>query len=244
MPEHFEMLTKLIETGRSSEVTISYSSNLTKLDYNNHSLIELWKHFQNVYISISIDEVEEKYNYVRHGVDWEIVRSNIVQLKQSTKDYNNIHYRFTPTISIFNILGLTDVHRYLWSNNLMEDINDIFIELVMYPESFAFINILPKDLKLTAIDKINDHVEWLKQQNASQSTIDRFLSVKDYTNSHLETVVNKINLLTFVMEINKIDRRRNESFIDTFPEFADMYNQGVELFKSEGWARDYPDVLL
>lgn len=231
MPEHFEMLTKLITTGRAKEITISYSSNLTKLDYNNHNLIDLWKEFNKVFISISLDEVEEKYNYVRHGVDWEVVKSNIIQLKQSTKEYDNIHYRFTPTISIFNILSITDIHRYIWDNNLMENINDIFLELVMYPEYFTFSYILTKELKLTAINKIDNHVEWLKQQNASQDTIDRFLSVKEFANNHLEISDNK-KLIGFVKEINKIDRRRNESFVDTFPELADMYNQYLMLIKN------------
>lgn len=231
MPEHFEMLTKLIASGRSKEITISYSSNLTKLDYNNHNLIDLWKHFYDVHVSVSLDEIKEKYNYVRHGVDWEVVKANIIQLKESTKDYKNIHYRFTPTISIFNVLSLTDTHRYLCDNNLMEDINAIFLELVMYPEHFAFINILPKDLKLTAIGKIDNHVEWLKQQNAKETTINRFLSIRDYISHHLENNIDKNNICAFIFEINKIDLRRNESFVDTFPELADMFNQYQELFK-------------
>lgn len=235
MPEHFETLTKLIATGRAKEITISYSSNLTKLDYNNNNLIDLWKEFGRVFISISLDEIEEKYNYVRHGVDWEVVKSNIIQLKQSTKEYNNINYRFTPTISIFNALSLTDIHRYLWDNDLMENINDIFIELVMYPEYFAFVNLLPKDLKLTVIDKINNHVQWLKEHNAQQDTIDRFLSVSDYTSNHLEIQNNNRTLVIFVDEISKIDRKRNESFVDTFPELADMFNQYLQMYNRITW---------
>ena len=241
MPEHFETLTKLIATGRANEITISYSSNLTKLDYNNHNLIDLWKHFNDVYISISLDEVEEKYNYVRHGIDWEVVKSNIIQLKQSTKEYNNIHYRFTPTISIFNVLRLTDIHRYLWDNGLMEDINDIFLELVMYPEYFAFINILPKDLKLIAIDKINNHMIWLNQNNAQQDTIDRFSSIINFINHHIEIQANnRIQAISFVAEISKIDRRRNESFVDTFPELADMYNRYLQMCNSIEWDIGHP----
>ena len=242
MPEHYDTLTKLIESSYAKDISIAYSTNLTKLDYNNHNLINLWKEFKLVKISISMDEVEDKFNYVRHGVDWKIVKDNILQLKQSVKDLKSIHYHFTPTVSIFNILSITDTHKYLWDNNLLEDINDIFLELLVYPEYFSFINILPKDLKLIAVEKINNHVNWLRENNALEKTIDRFLSISDFVNHHMETKEdNQIRLIEFVTEISKIDRRRNESFVDTFPELADMFNQYLEMYNRIAWDITHPN---
>lgn len=230
-PEHFEVLTKLIDSGRSKDVELSYTTNLTKLDYNNYNLIDLWKNFKYVTINVSMDGYEEKYNYIRHGVDWEILKANIVQLKEFASVANNIHYGFATTISIFNILTFTDVHRYLWQNNLMKDINNIILDLVMYPKYFAFINILPKYLQLLAIDKITSHLTWLEENHASAITIEKFNSIISYIKNHLEINNQSHEVkMEFIRNVKKIDQRRNESFVDTFPELAEMYQRYLEQF--------------
>lgn len=228
-PEHFEVLTKLIDFGRSKEVELSYTTNLTKLDYNNYNLIDLWKNFRYVTVNVSMDGYEEKYNYIRHGVDWEILKANILQLKEYATISKNIRYSFATTISIFNILDVADIHQYLWKNNLIRTINDIFVDLVMYPRYFAFINILPKNLKLVAIEKIENHLTWLAENNARNDTIEKYRSIINYTNNHLEDGDHEVKM-EFIRNVKKIDQRRNESFVDTFPELAEMYQQYLDRF--------------
>jgi len=250
MPEHFALLTRLIENNQSKKVEISYTSNLTKLDYNNHNLIELWKNFKEVTVNVSLDGVEDKFNYIRHGVDWEIVKANILQLKQSAGQFSHMQYNFITTVSIFNILNISETHRYLWENNLMNDINDINIDLVMYPIYFAFINVLPKNLKLVAIERLNNHITWLADNKARQSTINKFLSIVKFINNDLENDESqpltkaKRNFLDglrirFVHTVKKIDNRRNESFVDTFPELAEMFNYYENNFNFDDPNIDY-----
>ena len=65
----------------------------------------------------------------------------------------------------------------------MNNINDINVDLVMYPVYFAFINILPNNLKLVAIERLHNHITWLTDNKAWQSTINKFLSIIKFINN-------------------------------------------------------------
>ena len=70
MPEHFQLLTKLIETGRSKNVTLIYNTNCTILDYKGNNLLDLWKNFKWVNIGASIDAMGTRIEYIRKGTRW------------------------------------------------------------------------------------------------------------------------------------------------------------------------------
>lgn len=222
MPEHFRTLTKLIDIGRAGEIMLVYNSNMTKLDYNNHNLTDYWKHFKKVVIGVSLDNIGTRAEYTRSGTNWEILDKNLKAFYHYVKTHKNISFYYSPTISIFNIHQITDIHRYLYENNMMQWINSILFNILLQPEYYDC-RILPIEVKEEVVSKLKEHIDWLRTvPNADSSSIDQFVNLIDYV---MQEVDHERLQKAFKIETIKMDNIRKESFVDIFPEHAEWYNK-------------------
>ena len=219
MPEHFRALQKIIDTGRAGKVKLLYNTNMTKLNYNKHNLIEFWKHFKVVVIGASIDAMGERAEYIRNGVKWSVIENNFKELSESVKVYKNINIHISPTVSIMNVHSLPDLHKYFVEKGYVEDTTAIVLNMLLNPAHYEIRN-LPRKLKDEVKQKIKDHCIWLKEQNTRLDVIESFESILSY----IENEAKDADVARFVSETNKIDKRRNQSFEKTFPEYSDWWN--------------------
>ena len=175
-------------------ISISYNTNGTI--YNNELVKELLQ-FQKVTLVFSIDNINEKFSYERHGtVKWDIVEENIEKYNKCNFDLH-LHC----TVSIFNVLDLDDVAQFALDNNLKISFN-----FLSHPEYFSVYNIkntdyVAKKLKASKFEYV-------------QNLANKF---KDYIYHGLEK-----ELMT---ELDIIDARRNENFKETYPEIAKIVSQ-------------------
>ena len=222
MPEHYVTITELIKKDRAKKVTLLYNTNITKLNYNKHQLMDYWKEFKKVNLGLSIDSFGDRANYIRHGsVKWNKIEENIRLLAEySNQEDSNITYYFAPTISVFNIYTITDLHRYLFENNLMPSIEHIIFNMLYDPDELS-LSILPKSIKTEIQNKIVKHIEWIKDNNGTQHSIGQFEGLLHYLNADS----NERNINTFFSRTNELDFRRNESFPKTFPEYKDWWEE-------------------
>lgn len=220
MPEHFETLNKLIESGRSKKVVLVYNSNMTKLNYNRHDLLEYWKQFKKVTVGMSIDAIGNRAEYIRNGVKWETIEKNLKKFSDFSKNHKTIGFYYSPTISLMSVYTLTDTHRYLYDNGCMESINDMLFNMLIYPTHLQM-GLLPDDIKVEITNKIEKHKIWLKENNANNDIIHQFENLKEFLNKKVD---NKA-LYEFVHFTRKLDATRNENFSDTFPELASWWKK-------------------
>ena len=221
MPEHYETLRKIIETGRASEVDLAYNTNMTKLNYNKQYLPDLWKQFRLVQLGLSIDNVGERANYIRHGnVKWNKIEQNIKTLRE----YSNIDFTLSPTISMMSAYTVTDMHRYLVENNIIRNIDQIRFNLLHEP-SYYSVKILPDSIKKEIQAKIADHITWIEDNNGSQKTVNEFQTLSDYLNNTWSDFEQKAWTTHFIKVTTTYDAVRNESFPDTFPEYKEWWEE-------------------
>lgn len=225
MPEHFRTLTELISRGRASDIQIIYNSNMTKLDYNNHDLVGYWKNFRKVVIGLSIDAVGPRAEYIRNGVPWKTIEGNIRKLKEFKKQCSTFDFYFSPTVSALNVHHICDMHRYLWENDLMPYIGSMTFNMLLHPVHYDC-RILPRNIKDNIIEKITNHITWLLEQNCPKSGIEQYENLKTY----LEQDLAEIELLKFLKKTKDLDEVRNESFINTFPEYSTFYKEYEKLY--------------
>lgn len=106
MDEHWYILKKLDEMKRY-DVQIKYNTNMLKLDYKGENVIDYWKKWKTnkLLIECSIDETEQRAEYIRYGTDWEIVKTNIRKVIDAG-------IRIKPIISVacYNIHRLEDLY--------------------------------------------------------------------------------------------------------------------------------------
>ena len=219
MPEHFHSLQKIIDTGRAGKVKLLYNTNMTKLNYNKHNLIELWKHFKIVVIGASIDAMGERAEYIRNGVKWSVIENNFKELSEAVKVYKNINIHISPTVSIMNVHSLPDLHKYFVEKGYVENATAIVLNMLLNPAHYEIRN-LPENLKTEVKQKIKDHCVWLREQDTRLDVIESFESILTY----IENPASNEDVARFVSETNRIDKRRNQSFGKTFPEYADWWD--------------------
>lgn len=218
MHEHFRTLQELINRDKAKDVKIIYNSNITKLDYGKYNLLEYWKPFKQIVIGASIDAVGDRADYIRNGVPWATIESNLKRLMEFKKECNTFDFYYSPTISLMNAHHIGDMHQYLWNNGLMPHINAITFNLLLHPTHYDC-RALTSEVKLKIIEKIKVHEAWLVDNHAQAPTIEQYSNLRSY----LEQDVSDKELKTFYQKTIHLDSIRNESFPTTFPEYAEMF---------------------
>jgi len=221
MTEHFRTLDRLIAHKRAKQVKLIYNSNLTVIDHNGKSIFDYWREFKEVVVGVSIDAVKERAEYIRSGTSWNSVEDNLSKLTQFASQNPTFNFYYSPTISIFNIDHLCDMHQYLWNNILMKYIDSIQFNILQYPRHYSC-KILPPNMKQKIIEKINLHCEWLKKNGATDETINNYNNLKDYISDETD-IDSASERRMFIGTTKRLDLIRDEDFLTVFPEYALIY---------------------
>ena len=221
MSEHFKTLQKLIDSGRSKHVKLVYNTNMTKLNYNRNNLVEYWKKFKQVVLGMSIDAYGDRAEYIRNGVKWNTIAKNIKEISEISENNSNINYHFSVTVSLLNVYTITDLHRYLYENGYTRTVDNILLNVLFGPSYYELRN-LPIELKEKTKEKIKNHMDWMKSINPENT---HALSCFNNMVGYLDGEQNKADIASFVAVTKDIDKRRNQSFPQTFPEYKEWWEK-------------------
>lgn len=217
MEQHYQILEFLIETG-NTQCKLFYNTNLSRLKFKGFDVLELWKQFEYVNLAVSLDDIGERLEYQRKNAKWGQMVSNFETIK---REANNVDLMISPTISVFNILSITEMHLELFDKGYVR-VEDVVPTLLVYPLEFNIRN-LSKELKETAKKRILEHVTWLE----NQSVEDR--KKMDYVLRQYRNIINYLNhdgdekaRLNFSQKIAQLDALRDEDFISVFPELKSL----------------------
>lgn len=101
--QHFKFLERLADMGRT-DVKLWYNINMTNM---NEEIIEIWRKFDNVKISCSIDDLGERNEYIRYPTKWDDVMRNFLRLKEEKFELD-----VTQTISFMNYANLDEFYDF------------------------------------------------------------------------------------------------------------------------------------
>ena len=135
--EHVDLLKHLIDIGNLP--SLHYTTNGTQWPDN---LIELWHHFPEVDIQLSLDGTGPKFEYQRWPAQWSIVYENIKKFQELEHNFPNICLSVSHTVSIYNVLDLDKFKQ--WCED--EELPQPYIGLVTRPE-YLNIKCAPEDFK-------------------------------------------------------------------------------------------------
>ena len=99
--EHFRFLERLVELGKT-DIKLWYNINMTNM---NDKVIDLWKKFDHVKISCSIDDLGDRNHYIRYPTKWNDVEKNFLSLKSEGFEMD-----ITQTVSWMNYSTLGDFY--------------------------------------------------------------------------------------------------------------------------------------
>ena len=212
IPEHYNILPWLVDSGHSKDVILRYNSNGTQLS---DDLLELWNHFKLVKFNLSVDAYGDKNDYIRYPSQWATITENLHKL-DNTPD--NIVVNMACAVQAMNVLYLDELVDWKMSQNFKK-INTkeygaglIGLHLVYLP-SYMNVRVLPHELKLEASKKIHNLIEKYSSQSFDNDPYgkQRWLGLIEYMR---EDWSNKLPALKEYLEVT--DRTRNTNYTQTF----------------------------
>ena len=228
MPEHWKLI-KFLEDNNRYETKLKYSTNATKLEIKGKNILEVWKKFKYVHLSLSIDGIEDVFELTRHGGNWKETRENLIKIRNS-----NVEYWIHPTISILNILSITELHEELFKLDIIPNrilpsehesgygpddyfIKRFHINPCITPDIYSVTNI-PEDIKKIAEDKINVYAEkCYKEYGIPKSGWNSLISLMNSQKCNMHA------FKRFIDTTKKLDKIRNQNFTEVQPLFKKYF---------------------
>jgi len=111
--EHYAWLEKIVEMGYAKNITLQYNSNGTTIP---KKILDVWKSFKQIVLSLSIDAVDELAYYVRHPSKWHVIQRNVGKLAIYTRTNSNLSVQTHVTLSSLNIHALPKIIAWCGQN--------------------------------------------------------------------------------------------------------------------------------
>ena len=196
----YELLERIVTNGDSKHIVLYINTN------GSVDLIEKIpgiKDFKEVEIGVSIDGVGAQFDYIRHGLDYETVKKNVLRWQEYFKKHN-VKY-FIDSISTVEILNV------FYLPELKAAVKEIlplspFWNLLVEPPHL-FIKNMPDSIKDVVIAKLSADPEFADLITVIEQSAD------------LQQWVN------FLEVTRALDLVRGEDFNTTFPEFAALIDK-------------------
>lgn len=176
MEEHYQILAEL-EKRELFDIQIRYNTNFSNLNFKENNILEIWKKFNKVHVSASIDAAFDLGAEIRIGFNWE---QFIANRKQMVAVCPEIYFEIAPTVSSLNINRLPELHQELVKLNLL-DINNIYLNILERPLNFNAQQLAATE-KLETELILKKHINWLKESNNSIQIIREFENICAYMN--------------------------------------------------------------
>lgn len=210
MEEHNRILKLLIEKGNTN-VRLIYNTNLTELKFKRESVLDLWRHFPQVCVAASLDDMGDRASVIRSGTDWAQVEQNIRDLK---RECPHIDFMISPTLSIMNIWNFTRFHRYMVEQEFIRP-GDFNLNILQSPNEYR-IDILPADIKQEFKQQFEEHIEWLRDRDPIHRAVGGFEAAIAFMMAQDQSSL----LVDFWETTSDLDWSRKERIIDVVPELS------------------------
>lgn len=198
--EQYDLLKQIIQTGLSHNITLKYSTNITKYDMK---LVKLWENFKKIHLIISIDGFGPLNNYIRYPSKWNQITNNVEKIISLNRKSFNMFLEVVCTIQMYNITSMVDLLSWIKEQNL-----GVYFNILDYPK-FLNIRVLPDVLKKKAEESL-----LLFQNDFQVERIINYMKKENWINY----------LDDFFRYTDFFDKSRNESLDKVLPELSSFRN--------------------
>jgi len=220
MEEHWRLIDMLIEKGLT-DIEMHYTINATKMFFKGRSIVDVWKKFKSVHLSISIDGVYDTFDYVRNRGHWPEVEQNLLAIKDA-----GVKYWIHPTISVLNIYRITELHDKLIEmgmigGNRRKNMQNYFITQFhlnpLFTPDYYCLTSLPAEHKIAVEKMLREYADRMFDTHGIAK--DGWLSLIDFMNA--QDTSNRWP--KFIEMTNRLDELRGQDFTLINPEFKNDF---------------------
>jgi organic radical activating enzyme len=124
LKSHFTLLDRLIETKKTKEISLSYTSNMTLMHLDN--MKKYFDSFGRVDILWSVDALGDRNHWLRYPTDWNETTKNVFSIQSYLRKNNKGKITGSITPSLLGIPSLRKTYNWLLSRNLINKEHIIF----------------------------------------------------------------------------------------------------------------------
>jgi MoaA/NifB/PqqE/SkfB family radical SAM enzyme len=204
--EQFNLLQRAVDLGYAKDISVHYNTNGTTWDAD---LVEIWRHFENVEIAFSIDNIGQRFEIERSGATWANICQNIEHAKALRTTSRNITLQVCMTINIQNVYYFEDLCRWIDTQGF-----DMVYVNMLHDPAHMNISHMRDTAKELVIDKLRAGMFHPKYRNDVEGII-RFIQNGSSTDG-----------TEFCDFMKRTDANRNENFADTHAKIAEAMGYG------------------
>jgi MoaA/NifB/PqqE/SkfB family radical SAM enzyme len=209
---NYKFLQFLIDNNLT-HITIAYSTNLSKVDYNDVDLVSIFKKFNKILLSVSVDGYGSHVEYSRHGFNWNIFIKNLEKVRSFISN-------LVCVVNIYSVYSIPQLQQFAEKNNFT-----ISYQPCLYPK-FLSIQSLPRKEKLHIIkfyDKVRQ-TKHIKNFTLLKNNVLSYMMNEQIDSYSINKVIYNCNA-EFKLFNELLDKTRGESFINIFPQFKNWYKE-------------------
>ena len=102
--EHLVFLQQIIDNKKEKTIELEYHTNGSLISTK---IIEIWKKFKFIKVTLSLDDIHSRFNYSRYPLSFSEALNSINLLEK-----NNIHYDIIPTINLLNVYNMEEIYQF------------------------------------------------------------------------------------------------------------------------------------
>ena len=194
-----DLLSWYIKNNKAKNISIHYTTNGQL--WPDNDWWNLWQHFKEIDIQLSVDGINSRYEYIRFPANWNKFVENCNRYQEAVKINKNIRLSVSHTLSAYNVYYLDEF--FTWCKHI--GLPRPWVGRVHDPEHMR-VSIFPEDIK-------QDIVQHLLRSE--------FNDVKTWA-KHLDATDDSMNYKDFLTRAKAHDAYRGLSFQKTFPELAEL----------------------
>lgn len=226
---HYDFLEQCVASGHSSSMILQYNTNLTNLQKR---ALDIWSHFKEIRIGVSLDAVGAVNDYIRFPSKWTALEKNLFRLEDAMGD--NAKLWLTPSIGAYNILYLGDLIKWRAQadfkrfNDYRSTKRAIFNPHPITAPSRLSFSIFPQDVKEAIANRLAEVVPWMEsflldkpEKQRDRMMADTLKIVHGYTDMMFKTDLTD-QLGEFWDFTRRMDAIRGENIEKSLPELYSL----------------------
>ena len=214
-PQHYKILDMLKPYGANIE--LKYATNGTTLGISKGRTIhDYWPSFRSVAVNVSLDGINDVYNYIRSNSNFSEVEANIREI-QTIPNVSRVVGAFTAQAG--NILQAAECIDYF-----INKLNIVFYSHRVSHPNVLSAQVLPAELKSVAIKRLEE----VSQRVSNFANVKKYPILEQITQRQIQDNINYLqakdlsHLWPEFIEFNrKLDATRGQDLFKVVPEFKD-----------------------
>ena len=213
--KNLEYIEKIINTGRSKEIDLIFTTNATNV---NKEFLKIAEKFKSVHFAVSIDGVNDLASYIRFPSNWNQIKQNLYTIGQ-----HNFGIGINTTIQWLNMTRLNEMFDFIeeYIESKPKQFAGVWFQLVQHPTYLDPIY-APDFMKEKAI---NDIEKFLKSGKIFKEEKYKTLlhggledNLKTTITFLKESFGKQNNVDLFLKNMLQLDKLRNQKLFDILPE--------------------------